>query len=199
MGPRGRGAKPALTAAVKDDNHWVRCYAIEALGNMGAEAASAVGDLVPLLDHPEAFTRRRAAEALGRIGPPAKQAVAALTMAHDNDRDQFVRTAAGVALYQVNLQEIAAQSFRQASDELRHEIRKLQTGDEFAAVTAANALAEMGHKASGAVPALALSLRHKNKWIREAAAKALGSMGGPDPEPEVRAAAQKALDQLEPK
>ena len=45
MGPRGRGAKQPLVDALKDENHWVRSNAIEALGNMGAEAASAVGAL----------------------------------------------------------------------------------------------------------------------------------------------------------
>ena len=212
MGPRGSGAKQQLVDALKDENHWVRSNAIEALGNMGAEAASAVGALLPLLSHPDAFTRRRAVEALGRIGPPAKQAVAALTKARDKDRDQAVQRAARVALHQINLPELAAQSFKQAPKEVRDLIGKLQSGDDFAAVAAAKSLGDMGVRADDAVPALALSLRNKSKWIREAAAKALGVLDGPardvlpalqaaaaDAEPEVRAAAQKAIEQIEGK
>ena len=82
---------------------------IEALGNMGAEAASAVDALLPLLEHPDALTRRRAIEALGRIGPPAKSAAAALQNACQHDPDEAARKAAAVALYSARSGEIGRQ------------------------------------------------------------------------------------------
>ncbi len=210
MGSQGKRATAALVRVLGDENRWVRWYAAEALGNMGADAAPAVDALLPLLDHKDAYTRRHAIEALGRIGVPAKRAIPALTRARDDDHDISVRTAARVALHQVNLVELAAQALQQANGEVRELIGKLQGDDESAAAAAAKTLGELGARAGDAVPALALALRHKSKRIRAAAATALGNLDGAahdvlpalqaaakDAQPEVRAAAQKAIAQIE--
>ena len=208
MGTRGRGAKQALVKTLGDRNDWVRWYAIEALGNMGGEAAAAVDALLPLLEHQAPLTRRRAIEALGQIRPPAKQAAAALVKARDHDADKTVREAAVTALYQVNLPDLSKQAAMGTLSTVRELMEKLRSGDQFAALAAAKALGEMGPTANDAVPALALALRDKHKTVREAAAKALSSVGSRarnvvpalraaahEDEPEVRAAAQKALDE----
>ena len=190
----------------------MRWYAAEALGNMGAEAASQVPALLRALEHPNPMTRRRAARALGRIGDPAKPAIALLMNIAQKDKNETVRSAAQAALNQINLPEIAAQALTQASAEIKELVKKLQGNDESDAATAAKALGEMGPRGAAAAPVLALALRHKSKWIREAAAKALGGLDGTagdflpalqsaaqDLEPEVRAAAETAMHQIKGK
>ena len=196
-------------AVLADENNWVRWYAVEALGNMGAEAASAVPALLPLLEHQDALTRRRAVEALGRIGPPAKAAAAAVQNASQHDADEAVRKAAVVALYQLDLVDRAAKAKLRTLTAVRELMEKLASGDQYAVVTAAKELGDMGVTADDAVPALALALRDNRKAAREAAAQALGSLGSSardvrpalqaaahEADPAVRAAARKALDQI---
>src|SRR5947209_8148010 len=52
----------------------LRREAVQAVGNMGPEAAEAVPDLVRALKDPDAGVRRQAAKALGNIGPAAREA-----------------------------------------------------------------------------------------------------------------------------
>ena len=159
-GRPGQRGQTALVAALADKNNWVRWYAVEALGNMGAEAASAVPALLPLLEHSDALTRRRAVEALGRIGPPAKAAAAALQNASQPGGDEAVRKAAVVALYQVYLADRAEKARLGAVTDVRQLIDKLPSGNQYAVVAAAKGLGEWGD--ADAVPALALALRDKH-------------------------------------
>ena len=106
----GPAAVPALTEALKDEDHNVRQGAIVALGSIGPTAKdvpaliralkdedaqvrdiaagalagigpAAVSALAQALKDEDRFVRGRAAYALGRIGPAAKDAVPALTEA----------------------------------------------------------------------------------------------------------------------
>jgi HEAT repeat protein len=210
MGPDARSARESLIAAVRDENHRVRSFAIDALGNLGPDGAPAVDALVPLVDGGDAFTRRRAIDALGHIGPAAQAAAPALAKIRDKDADKGMRQAAAAALSQINVAQTAAHAAQQADAEVRALIKKLQGENEFEGVAAAKTLGQMGARAKDAVPALALALRHKDKWRREAAANALGGLGlfvgeyagslraaTKDPEPEVRRAAETALEQIE--
>ena len=90
-GPR-QGVLEDLVGALDDENRWVRCYALEAIGNMGAEAAPAVtvviAQLEPHAAHADAFMRRRAIEALASIGPVADKAVSRLKKISEEDPDQ---------------------------------------------------------------------------------------------------------------
>ena len=127
----------------------------------------------------------------------------------EKDKDRDVRRAAVLALYQVNLEAIAAESAAAAGEGVRELIERLSADDEHESVSAANALAELGPQAADAVPALALALGRDSKWLREAGAEALGAVGRQsryvvpalekllkDKEPEVRTAARKALDRI---
>ena len=192
-GARGRGAKQALVKTLGDKNDLVRWYAIEALGNMGGEAAAAVDALLPLLEHQDPISRRRAIEALGQIRPPAKQATAALTKARNHDADKTVRKAAVIALHQVDL------------------ARPVETGGDGDAIDGAGVDGEvaLGRPICGACggqgagrdgpdgrrrgPRPGPGPADKSKRVREAAAKALGSVGSParDVVPALRAAAHE--------
>jgi HEAT repeat protein len=201
----------ALLAALDDENRWVRCFALETIGNLGSEAKSVVPAVAVLLEHPDAFTRRRAAEALGRIGPAAEKATAALDKASQSDPDVSVQQVAGVALHQIELPEIARDAMDQADPEVQGLCRTLLDGDDdVAAAAAAKTLGSMGLAAKDGLPALALALRHAEKSRREAAAVALGKLGpyaieflptlqaaAKDAEPQVRAAAEQALAEIE--
>jgi HEAT repeat protein len=59
----------ALTRALKDKDEDVRGEAAAALGHIGAEARSAVGDLVELLKDEHKAVRRQTATALRLIDP----------------------------------------------------------------------------------------------------------------------------------
>lgn len=70
---RRKGEKPvtALVAMLGSPNLMARYGACEALKQLGADAAPAVGELTALLDHEDLWLRIVAAEALAHIGKPA--------------------------------------------------------------------------------------------------------------------------------
>ena len=212
IGPASKGAVEQLGGLLDDPNRWVRWFAVESVGNIGPDAAVYVDGLIPLVEHEDSRTRLRAVEALGRIGPDAKAAVPMLSRAQEKDYEGAVRRAAKVALYQINLDEIAAESLDSASEEVRGLIGRLQEGDEFDSVAAAEALSKIGPQSIDAIPALAQALRRDEKWLRAAVAETLGTMGteaepvvpilrrvAEDDDPEVRAAARSALERIESK
>lgn len=210
LGPHAKPALKPLAAAVGDENRWVRWYAVEALGNLGPDAAPAVDALLPLVEHVDRRTRFKAVVALGRIGPASKAAVPKLRQAAQRDEYRAIREAATVALYQVNLEEIAAQAAAQAPEEIRALLDRLRSNDEHQSVSAANELGRLGARAAPAVPALALALRADQKWVRVAAAEALGAMdrearhvvplleqAAEDEDLDVRQAAAEALAEIQ--
>ncbi len=209
MGSEALPAADALTSALDDAERWVRWYACESLGNLGPEAVSAAPALTRLLDHNDPQTRRRAAAALGRIGPAASAAVESLQRVEGSDSNREVRREATLALYQINLEQIARQAAESAEPKIAELIEALDSGDEHQGVAAARQLAQLASQAESAAPALALALRSESKWVREAAAGALGAMpraarniapalvaASNDPEIEVRIAARKALERI---
>ena len=87
---RGKKALPRwLEFADRDQG------AIHALGELGPQAAPAVGKLTAILKaSPDKEKRRLAAQSLGKIGPAAKGAVGELISAMENDDPQVARYAA---------------------------------------------------------------------------------------------------------
>jgi HEAT repeat protein len=86
-----------LTASLKDGDPKMRYWAAESLGQYGAEAKSAVPDLVDALQDEDKMVRMGAAYALAEIGPTAAEARGALTAA-TKDPEKEVRDAATYAL-----------------------------------------------------------------------------------------------------
>jgi HEAT repeat protein len=97
VGPEGI---PGLTAALQLKEPALLQAAAQYLGNHGAQAKSAVPELIHLLDHADGNVRRTAAAALGAIGPDARTAMFALNDLLD-DADATVRGAAQEALKRI--------------------------------------------------------------------------------------------------
>lgn len=72
MGPRAKSLAARLVEAAKDENKWVRIYALDAIIAMGPDASPIVGQLIILFHHKDSLTQRRALEAVGKIGPLAR-------------------------------------------------------------------------------------------------------------------------------
>jgi HEAT repeat protein len=92
-------ALPGLVSAFKDSDFYVRAWAAQAIGGLGAGAASAVPALIELLEGDEA-PRVSACLALGKIGVAARAALPALRAALD-DTDADVRRVAARAIQQI--------------------------------------------------------------------------------------------------
>lgn len=94
----GEAAVPALREALKGESEDRRVYAMQALSNLGADATTAIPDLVAVLSSPSRMTAGSAAAALTKIGEPA---VPALTNALLTLTNQIGRTQAAMALWQI--------------------------------------------------------------------------------------------------
>jgi HEAT repeat protein len=83
-------AMPVLLLVLneKAPKEWIsdlRPLAAEALGHFGADAKSAIPDLVDMLKAPSELCRAAAVEALGAIGPTANDAIPALQAMEKED------------------------------------------------------------------------------------------------------------------
>jgi hypothetical protein len=91
-----RASLPALITALRDRDEFVRAWAAEDIGDIGPDAASAVPELVRLLNR-DAGGRGSACDALRGIGPAAKSALPALKKLL-SDPDDHVRKMASWAV-----------------------------------------------------------------------------------------------------
>jgi HEAT repeat protein len=108
LGQIGKTAVPALIAALKDKDGWVRYEAASALGQIGKEAKDAVPALIVALKDRDSWVRSEAASALGQIGQEAKEAVPQLTVAVKNDECSEIREAAIESLKQIAPDEVVS-------------------------------------------------------------------------------------------
>ncbi len=92
----GEAAVPALAKALA--NPKTRYWALLALGELGPQAKSAIGDLIPLLKDERAEIRRETLITLSRMGPDAAPAVQAIILALADDPHPTVRDSAALAL-----------------------------------------------------------------------------------------------------
>ena len=127
-----------MLAALANENDWARSWSIEALGNMGAEAASAVDALVPLLGHPDTLTRSPRNRSPGTDWSPGQVGRrGAAQNACQHDSDEATRKAAALALIQVELVERAEKAKLRTLTEVRELIGNLGSADQNSAVAAA--------------------------------------------------------------
>jgi HEAT repeat protein len=94
--PQRKEGVPVLRQLLRGSPRY-RGPAAVRLGQMGAQAKEAVGDLIQFLESPDPTTRSCVAGALGKIGPEARDAVPALVRLL-RDTDPHVRAIAAQAL-----------------------------------------------------------------------------------------------------
>jgi HEAT repeat protein len=155
---------PSLSELIKDlksPQLQVRYRAIDAIGELGADAREAVEPLIEALKDENVGMRNRAAFALGKIGPSAKDALDALGALLSDD-DPAVCGNALVALSRIDSQAQVGPISEVLTNKWPHlRLRAVQ------------ALGKMGPKAKAASPALARALKDGDKQVRDAAFEAL--------------------------
>jgi HEAT repeat protein len=181
MGSTAKGAAVDLADCLDDNQRAVRLAAADTLVNLGADAAQAVDRLAAALTNGDQEVRRKAIKVLVKIGSGAKSAVSALNMAGQMAPDYLTEKEAREALKVIDTAGTSAHVLSQASPEIQDLVQTLASTenppDERA--KAAKALADKGHEAVVAIPALYKTLRdEKDKSVRLAAAEALGHFGG---------------------
>lgn len=108
------GVKPtAVLRLLGQQNLGLMRLAIAALGRLGREGRMAIGPLVGLLRHPDAFVRADAAEALGRIRFGAEIAVPDLTRLLDDKDHKVVQAAARSLAYLQPMSQMAVPRLRE--------------------------------------------------------------------------------------
>ncbi|MCY7383025.1 MAG: HEAT repeat domain-containing protein, partial [Microcoleus sp. CAN_BIN18] len=144
----------------------VRRSAASALESIGAEAKTAVPQLIPLLKDSDTDVRRSATNVLGSIGAEAKTAVPQLILLL-KDSDINVRSSATNALGSIGAE---------AKTAVPQLILLLKDSDRFVRSSAATALGSFGAEAKTAVPQLIPLLKDSYAEVRSSATSALESI-----------------------
>jgi HEAT repeat protein len=179
-----------MRTALDDRDGGVRATAATAIGNVGAVAIPAIGQLVAQLKSDSVKeTRETAARALGRIGkaaPDEKGIIDPLRAASRDDADPVTRVVAlgALAMMNVEMQEQIAS------------IRKYLHHDEaLVRMKASHALGMIGKPARAAAPEIVEVLKLETDGHRRGyVARALGSTGDPASLPALEAALEKETD-----
>jgi HEAT repeat protein len=199
LGQCGPAAVPELGAALIAGNDQVRCLAAQALGDIGPKGQAGIPSLTRALDDPDAKVRGQAAQALGKMADEAK--VALLSLARRlKDRDPSVRVSVIQAMLAIGLEPYVAkdliaavaeddsalgQAAWQALLPLKHLDEEcalplraaLQSRRLIVRQLAATLAAEMGPRASAALPELRLLLKDQDAHARVMAAQAIYCLG----------------------
>jgi HEAT repeat protein len=164
-----------ITAALSDDEAFVRGEAAIALAAIGPPASAAVPALQKILadDTEDSGTRYSAAYALGRIGSAAAPAMNTLRTLSDS-ADELMATVAVWAALKIEPGNI--EFFETAMPRLR---KALRAESDLARLEAAVALGEIGPHAKAAIPILEIVEEDDPvRAVRAAAAEALQKIGG---------------------
>ena len=184
-----------FVAALKSGDEKARVAAVDALGQLGADAASATKLLAEQLGDKSPVVRAHAAHALMQIGPPASEAAAALAKAI-GDPDYHVRRMSVAALERIHpdpqvVIEALGKALQDADPSVRVAALHTLTDYSDAAVPvlskalenkdtrywSALALGELGPKAKDAVPSLAKALGDERPEVRRELLIALARIG----------------------
>lgn len=201
MGPLAEPAVPALITGLKRDDLVLQHECVIALGRIGPPAAPAVPALSRLLGGRVKLLEHDAIHALRLIGPDAKAAVPRLeSMVENSDVSSSVAAAWALSVITSNdpktieplIQKLVS-ALENPSQEVRNDAVSALASIGKPAVSAvaatigkhgpevcyhaADALAEIGPDADGAVPTLLKSLDDKDNRVCWHAARALGAIG----------------------
>jgi HEAT repeat protein len=192
-----RVVKPVL-ATLKDEDKNVRATAIDALARIGDHAA--VAPLIAILGDSDPHVRSAAVGALSKLGDPRaigplagrlrddhwevrEAAIRALGLFKDNsavgplvgalkDRDREVREAAVRALMEIG-DPAAVEALVVTLKDEQDSVRALAT----TALRRLDRNWEKSAAAKRAIPELRAGLKHREYWVRQAAADALAKIG----------------------
>ena len=157
---------PALTELLDSGDPVLRGWAIQALGEIGPDAAPAVPALLRMLDQGFDFMRVLAADALCKIDPKQVDRVLPVFRQGLGKAGAFDTTStAADALGRVGKPAVPTL------------LDVLKMGNTAARADAAEALGMVGPDAADAVPALTEALHDPSPAIRRAALEGLGGIG----------------------
>jgi HEAT repeat protein len=160
-GPAGPDALPALRDMLSTPES---LPALRALARYGADAAPAIGKIIPLLQRQgDSEVRWNAARTLGKIGLPAKEAVPNLIAAL-TDSDALVREHAAEALGDIG---------PQAKEAIAALEKVLNDPDAGVRRDAVRSLGQMGPAAKSAIESIRPLLQDKEERVRKAAGTSL--------------------------
>ncbi len=162
LGAKGAEAVSAVAELLKDSSPAVRAHAVQALGALGPAAKPVVPALVELLKDSDVTVRRQAVRAIGRIRPGPKVTVPLFVKLME-DADAGVRMRVLHAVSEAGAQAVPGLT--------------AALNNEKAAYWVCLVLREIGPAAQGAVPALIEKLKDPRPEIRREAALALGAIG----------------------
>jgi HEAT repeat protein len=210
-----KDALAVLTTALADENAGVRLQAAFALGNVGAEATSALKGLKDHVNDADAGVRLQVAIALGKIDPQAaREAIPTLLKAltqPGSRRGPAFNQDVATALAAIGAVEPLLEALEKTTDEatvagvtfalvrmgprakgaFKHLQGALQHSDAGVRQRAANAMQAILPDPKEAVPVLVESLRHEDDYIRRWSAAFLAELG-------YRATGPEVGDALEP-
>lgn len=171
LGPAGPEAIPALQDLLATPD----CLpALRALAKYGADAASAIGKIVPLLRHKDdSEIRWNAARTLGKIGPAAKEAAPKLVEAM-KDPEPLVREHAAEALGDIG---------PEAKETIPELVKALQDADARVRRDAVRSLGQMGPAAKSGIESIRPLLKDKEERVRKAARTSLQQIEPSEPRP----------------
>jgi len=159
---------PALRAGLADEAAAVRARAATSLGQFGAAAGDAVGELMTLLADADDTVRGRAAAALGQVGAADPRTVPALA-ALLGDPSAAIRAAAAEALGALK---------GGAASAVPALVPLLQDRDEAVRKAAADAVGRIGVLPEAAAELLSEGLASADNAVRARTAESLGDIGG---------------------
>jgi|GEM_PF-301496 len=177
------GDTQALVKKLKSNDPEQRRSAAKEIGELGAEAESAVPALAGALKDNDKFVRRFAALSLAKIGEQAKGAKDALAQVLKNPKEaREVQEAAAQALAALGKPAVQPLADAVKNSSLPASVR----------TRAADSLGQIGADARDAVPALMEALKAQD--VRLNAANALGKIG-----PDAKPASEKLQEMYEKK
>ena len=161
-----------------------RWQAAMMLGQLGREARAAVPALITALDDHDAIVRMWVAGSLGKMAPESAPALPRLQALRASDPDAQVRRNAALAVERILAAVPAGPAVPSGptapmTAEVRALVEKLADADAFVRMKAAKQLGAMGPAAAAAAPAIE-------------------KLAATDPDPDVRAVASAALQQIRP-
>jgi HEAT repeat protein len=181
---------PALRAALKDEDVWIRRTAARAITQIDPEQpGEAIGVLAQALEEKDPGIRAYFIEILSGLGPVAKDAAGALTKLLD-DEVISVRRSAAIALLRVQGAE-AKGAAAIVNDALAEPDATLREG--YVWLTA-----ELGTAGKEVLPALTKLLKDESVAIRRAAAYATAKVAGLGENKDAQATLVEALSDPDP-